>query len=142
MYHICIIFNIYISIYNAKLNDKEYHFFRNSEFHTTCATIFYQMNYNDQIYHNTMVLYFKWCHSTRCGKILFTPVKGTTWIMVKTYVLYTSHKMHLFLNFIEIDEISVNLLHNYGKSDCHKLQKFQNFQETLTLHLMFQSMLS
>ena len=28
------------------------------------------------------------------------------------------------------------------KSDCHKLQKFQKFQETSTLHLTFQSMLS
>ena len=49
----------------------------------------------------------------------------STWIMVKTRVLYTSHKTHLLLKFIEIDEISVNLLHNYSKSDCHKLQKFQ-----------------
>ena len=28
------------------------------------------------------------------------------------------------------------------KTDCHKLQKFQKFQETSTLHLTFQSMLS
>ena len=41
------------------------------------------------------------------------------------HVLYTSHKIHLLLNFIEIDEVSVNLLHNDNKSDCHKLQKFQ-----------------
>ena len=41
--------------------------------------------------------------------------------MVKTCVLYTSHKMHLLLKCIEIDETSVNLLHNYSKSDCHQL---------------------
>ena len=51
--------------------------------------------------------------------------KISTWMMVKTCVLYTSHKIHLLLKFIEIDEISVNLTHNYSKSDCHKLQKFQ-----------------
>ena len=39
--------------------------------------------------------------------------------MVKMYVQYTSHDIHLLLTFIEIDEISVNLLHNYCKSDCH-----------------------
>ena len=66
--------------------------------------------------------------------IPFTP-------MVKTCVLYTSYKSYLFLKFIEVDEISVNLLHSYSKSDCHKLQNFQKFQETSTLHLMFQSML-
>ena len=27
-------------IYNAEINDKEYYFFRNSEFHAACATIF------------------------------------------------------------------------------------------------------
>ena len=33
-------------LYNAEINDKEYYFFRNSEFHAACATIFSQMNYN------------------------------------------------------------------------------------------------
>ena len=37
---------IYIYIYNAEINDKEYYFFRNSEFHAACATIFSRMNYN------------------------------------------------------------------------------------------------
>ena len=32
--------------------------------------------------------------------------------MLKTWVLYTSHKIRLFLKSIEIDGISVNLLHN------------------------------
>ena len=45
--------------------------------------------------------------------------------MVKTCVLYTLHKIHLILKFIEIDEASVNLLHNCSKSECHKLQKFR-----------------
>ena len=54
--------------------------------------------------------------------IPFTP-------MVKTCVLYTSYKLHLLLKFIEVDEISVNLLHSYSKSDCHKLQNFQNFKK-------------
>ena len=31
---------VYIYIYNAEINDKEYYFFRNSEFHAACATIF------------------------------------------------------------------------------------------------------
>ena len=43
--------------------------------------------------------------------------------MVKKCVLYTSHKIHLFSKFVEIDGISVNLLHSYSKSDCQKLQK-------------------
>ena len=49
--------------------------------------------------------------------------------------------MQMLLKFITIDRISVNLRHNYSKSDCHKLQKFKKFQETSTLHMMFQSML-
>ena len=47
--------HIYIMLSYAKLNDKEYDFFRNSGFHATCATIFGQMNFNDQIYYNLMV---------------------------------------------------------------------------------------
>ena len=39
--------------------------------------------------------------------------------MVKKWVLYTSHKIHPFLKFTEIDETSVNLFHNYNKSDCN-----------------------
>ena len=34
--------------------------------------------------------------------------------MVKTCVLYTSHKIHLILKFIETDETSVNLFHSGG----------------------------
>ena len=49
---------IYIYIYNAEINDKEYYFFRNSEFHAACATIFSRMNYNGQICYNIMVSYF------------------------------------------------------------------------------------
>ena len=40
-------------------------------------------------------------------------------------MLFTTHKIHLHLQFIEVDEVSVNLLHNGNESDCHKLQKFQ-----------------
>ena len=65
---------IYIYIY--KVNDKEYYFFRNSEFHAACATIFSRKNYNGHIFYNIMVSYFKWHHSTKCRKIPFTPVKG------------------------------------------------------------------
>ena len=89
---------------------------------------------------NIMVSYFKWRHNTTAGKSPLLSWKIFTSIMVKTCVLYTSHKIHLILKFIEIDEASVNLLHNYSKSGCHKLQKFQQFQETI--RLMFQSMLS
>ena len=53
------------------------------------------------------------------------PWKVSIIIIVKTSVLYTSHKIYLLLKFIEIDEISVNLLHNYSKPDCHKFQKSQ-----------------
>ena len=34
--------------------------------------------------------------------------------MVKTCVLYTSHKIHVILKFIETGETSVNLLHSEG----------------------------
>ena len=64
---------------------------------------------------------------TRKSSLL--PWKVSIWIMVKTCVLYASHKIHLLLKFIKIDETSVNLLHNYSKSKCHKLQIFQEFQE-------------
>ena len=52
---------ICIYIYNAEINDedKEYYFFRNSDFHAACATIFSRMNYNGHIYYNIMVSYFK-----------------------------------------------------------------------------------
>ena len=52
------IYNIYIYIYNAEINDKEFYFFRNSEFHAACETIFSGMNYNGQICYNIMVSYF------------------------------------------------------------------------------------
>ena len=52
--------------------------------------------------------------------------KVFTWIMVKTCVPYTSHKIHLILKFIEIDEASVNLLHNYSKSGWHGFKNFNN----------------
>ena len=51
-------------------------------------------------------------------------MKGVEMNNGETGVLYMSHKIHLLFKFIEIDEISVNLLHNYSKSDCHNLQKF------------------
>ena len=70
------------------------------------------MNCNDQICYNIMTSYFKWRHSTRYGRIPFTP-----WIMLKTCVLYTSHKIHPLLKFIEIDGISVNLHHSYSKAE-------------------------
>ena len=41
-------------MYNAKVNDKEFYFFRNSEFHVACTTISSRMKYNDQIYCNMM----------------------------------------------------------------------------------------
>ena len=42
MIYICIYtyMYLYMYIYNAEINDKEYYFFRNSEFHAACATIF------------------------------------------------------------------------------------------------------
>ena len=43
------------------------------------------------------------------------------------------------MKFIEIDDVSLNLLHNDNESDCYKLQKRQ---EAKTLHLIFQLMLS
>ena len=43
----------------------------------------------------------------------------------------TSYKIHLILKFIEIDETSVKLFHNYSKSDCHKLQKLYYIMLTL-----------
>ena len=49
--------------------------------------------------------------------------------MVKTCVLYTSHKIDLLLKLIEIDGIFVNRLHKYSKSDCHKFQKFKKFKK-------------
>ena len=48
---------------------------------------------------------------------------------MKTCVLYTSHKIHLIMKFIEIDEASANLLHNYSKSDCHKFKNFNNSRQ-------------
>ena len=49
---------VYI-IYNVTLNNKEYYFFRSSEFHAASATIFRRMNNNDKIDYNIMVLCFK-----------------------------------------------------------------------------------
>ena len=47
------------------------------------------------------------CNSTRCRKIPFTCVNLSTLIMVTRCVLNTSHKINLFLKFIETDGISV-----------------------------------
>ena len=44
---VCVCVYIYIYIYNAEINDKEYYFFRNSEFHAACATIFMQSSAED-----------------------------------------------------------------------------------------------
>ena len=70
--------------------------------------------------------YFKWRHNTSTGKSPLLSWKVFTWIMMKTCVLYTSHKIHLILKFIEIDEASVNLLHNYSKSGRHSFKNFNN----------------
>ena len=56
--------------------------------------------------------------------------------------MYICMYVCMYVCMYEIDGISVNLFHNYSKSDCHELQKFQKFQETSTLHPTFQSMLS
>ena len=109
--------------------DQEYYFFRNSEFHAACATIFSRMNYNGQICCNIIVSYFKWHHNTNTGKSSLLSWKVFMWIMVKTCVLYMSHKIHLILKFIETDEASVNLLHNYSKLDCHKFENFNNLTQ-------------
>ena len=42
----------------------------------------------------------------------------------------TSHKIYLALKFIEIDEVSVNLLHKDNESDYQILQKFQGSPTT------------
>ena len=61
------------------------------------------------------------------------------WIVVIMDKQCTLHEIYPLLKFMEIDEVSVNLLHNDNESGCHKLQKIQ---ETVTLHLMFQFVLS
>ena len=38
---------------------------------------------------------------------------------MKGILVNNGDNIHLLLTFIEIEEISVNLLHNYCKSDCH-----------------------
>lgn len=84
-------------------------------------------------------MFFFQRYSARHRKfILLLPAKD---IHVKigdtTHVLHITYKIHLLLRFIEIDGVSVNPLPGNNKSDCPKLQKFQE-----TLHLMFQSMQS
>ena len=60
--------------------------------------------------------------------------------MVKACVLYTSCKIHLFLKFIEIDGISVNLLHNYSKirlpqaPKISKISRNSNFTSGVSVH--------
>ena len=58
-------------------------------------------------------------------KIPFTLVKG---IPVNNdenvCAVYVTQNTSIF-KFIETDEAPVKLLHNYSKSGCHKLQKFQ-----------------
>ena len=89
-----------------------------------------------------MVSYFKCCHSTKYGKVPFTLVKGFHANNNENVcAIYMTYNASALLKFITIDGISVNLRHNYSKSDCQKLQKFKKFQETSTLHMMFQSML-
>ena len=48
----------------------------NSEFHVTCAKIFSRMDYNNHVWYNIMISFFKWRHTTRYAKIPFTSVKG------------------------------------------------------------------
>ena len=80
------------------------------------------MNYIGQICCNITISYFKDVTTQFIRKSPLLPWKVSTWIMVKTCVLYTSHKIHPLLKFFEIDEASVNLLDNYSISDCHKIQ--------------------
>ena len=60
--------------------------------------------------------------------------------MVKTCVLYTSHKIHLFLRSIEIDGISVNPLHNCSKNrlpqapKVSKISRNFNFTSGVSVH--------
>lgn len=51
-------------------------------------------------------------------------------IMVILRMQCTSHKICLALKFIEIDEVSVNLLHKDNESDYQILQKFQGSSTT------------
>ena len=94
--------------------------------HAACSTFFSWMNYNGEICYNIMVSYFEWRHNISTGKSPLLSWKVFTWIMMKTCVLYTSHKIHLILKLIEIDEASVNLLHNYSKSGWHSFKNFNN----------------
>ena len=94
------------------------------------------LQYNDFVFCS----YFKWRHNRSYWKIRLTPVKGIHVNNGESVCAIASHKIHVLMKFIEIDETSVNLLHNYSKSDPQKPQKFQSSQETL--HVMFRSMLS
>ena len=81
-----------------------------------------------------MVLYF-----VRVLNDVTTQVTGKSAYSVKgihvnngeSVCAIASHKIHVLMKFIEIDETSVNLLHNPSKSDPQKPQKFQSSQETL-----------
>ena len=75
--------------------------------------------------------YFKWRHNRSYWKIRLTPVKGIHVNNGESVCAIASHKIHVLMKFIEIDETYVNLLHNYSKSDPQKPQKFQSSQETL-----------
>ena len=88
--------------------------------------------FNCHMYLNNSVL-----KGTR--KSLLLPWKVSSWIMLTPRMLYSPRKIHLLLTFIEIAEVSINLLHNDNKSYCRNLQKFQ---DTSTRHLMSQYMLS
>ena len=66
----------------------------------------YKERSNNLLQYNGFLFWMTSQH-TKYRKIPFTCVKGIHWMMMTTFVLYTSHKIHLFLKFIETDGISV-----------------------------------
>lgn len=88
----------------------------NSEFHVAGTTIFNRMKYNDQIYWNIIVLFVKWCHSTRYEKTPITPVKvihvnngDTTRAAYVTQNISTLEIYSNRLSFCKSAKVSVNI---------------------------------
>ena len=90
------------------------------------------MNCDGQICCNIMVSYFKWRHNASTGKSPLLSWKVFTWIMMKTCVLCTSHKIHLSSNLLKQTKL---LSSCFTTTVNQAATSFKNFNNSRKLYI-------
>lgn len=112
-------------MYNAKVNNKDYYFFRNSRVSCCLCNNLEPNNLQSNLLQYDSFIFQMLSQHKVHKNLFYSSERYPTWIMVTPHVLYTSHEIYLLSKFVEIDKVSVTLLQSYNKSRCHKLSTFQ-----------------